>query len=125
VTTGAANFRKQPFSVQNGRLQYRIVWNHPPWNGHSRLEQRSRRNIRPREFVDEPIAVLIRARAYALLRLHAVVVVERVVSELANRNDVPHLMPRLKNQSRRITRVARAKGLRRKPRYTGGIPLSA
>jgi len=61
VADGAPDSGEQPLSIQNGRLQKGIAWDHASRHGHRGLEQRRRRDIRPSQFVDKTIAVLIHA----------------------------------------------------------------
>ena len=66
-----------------------------------------------RQFIGKTVAILIHALAEAFFRLHAVVVIKGVDGELAERNRVADLVPRLKDETGRFVRGTGVQGLRR------------
>ena len=79
----AADFTELPLSVGYGRSHHRVTSNHAARNRQGRLEERDGGDVRPRQLIDNSVAVRVNVNAEPLLRLDAVMLVESVVGELA------------------------------------------
>ena len=88
------DLRKFLFSVDHSGSDRRIVVDDTAGHRKRRLKQCDCRDIRPSEFIHKTIAVRVDADPETFLRLDPVMVIERIVGELPQRNHVPSLMER-------------------------------
>src|SRR5439155_14097488 len=89
----AADLVELPFPQKDHSFDLRITWDHTTRHLERGLPDAYRRHVGSRELVLETIAIRIRIKPETLRGLDAVMLIERVVGELANRNHIARLMP--------------------------------
>ena len=99
MTFAAADVDEQALPAADRGAERGVSRYDPTWRLQRCLEYRDRGDLRAAQFLDEAVAVRI-ARTEALGRLDAVVVVHRVVGELANRHDGTDLVEGAHDQVR-------------------------
>ena len=87
-----ADLIKHCLTEQIRVLHRRIVRDHAARNGHCGLKQGDRGEIGYRQLVSKPVSIGVGIEPEALLGLHPMVMVERIVAELPQGNHVAHLM---------------------------------
>ena len=99
MAIGASDCPELGRSIDYGRPNRRIFRDNPAGHGQSGLEHRDRRHIGPRQLVRKAIPIGIGIDAKTLGRLNAVVMIEGVVSELADGSHGTGLMIRKDDQA--------------------------
>src|SRR6516162_4877027 len=107
VAISTADLVEDDFTEQICAFYRRIIRNYASWDGQRCLKHGNRSQISGCQFVGEAISIGIGIESETLFRLHAVVMVESVVSELPERNYVAYLMQGSNDQAWRSETLAR------------------
>src|SRR6516164_6699079 len=111
MAISAPNLSEFSGPIFNGSADVWVARNHSTGYGQSNLEDGGSRYIGPSQFIHESVAVRVRAVSETFFGLDSVMVVECIVSELADRDNVAGLMIRPNDEVRRCT--ARSSSSRR------------
>ncbi len=109
---------------QNRSLDGRIIRDELPGHRKSRLPYRHCGDVGPGHLVDDAIAVRIGSDAKPLRRLDAVVLVERCVRDVSERDDASRLAPRPDQKARRARRRSDHDTRTRQPLHSAHVPGS-
>src|SRR5262245_31139579 len=124
MTLGAGEALEPGLTGQNGCLDLRIIRNDSSRDGHDGLEQGGGGNVGPRDFVGHSVYIGIGSYSEFLCRVHAMMMIESAVRELAQGDDIPRLMEGVDDQARRNSRSPRVEALRWPALHFRGIPIA-